>query len=63
VLSGEQVERFRVRLETHIAESQRILANAEQETCANSARHADLADQLNECVHESGKFPSTEGGE
>jgi DnaK suppressor protein len=45
VLSGDQIERFRVLLKTRIAESQRILGNAEQETRANSARHADLADQ------------------
>jgi DnaK suppressor protein len=45
VLSAKKTEHFRQLLETRIAESERILANAEQEVRANSARHADSADQ------------------
>jgi DnaK suppressor protein len=45
VLSAKKIEHFRQLLETRIAESERILANAEEEVRANSARHADSADQ------------------
>jgi len=45
VLSAKKTEHFRQLLETRIEESERILANAEQEVRASSARHADSADQ------------------
>jgi DnaK suppressor protein len=45
VLSSKKVEEFRTLLESRVAESQRILLSAEQETRASSARHADSADQ------------------
>jgi DnaK suppressor protein len=45
MLSGKLIERFRTLLESRMAESQRVLTNAEQETRANAARHADSADQ------------------
>ena len=45
MLSGKLIERFRTLLESRMAESQRVLTNAEQETRANAARHGDSADQ------------------
>jgi DnaK suppressor protein len=45
MLSGKKIEEFKTLLERRIAESQRVLASAEQETRASSARHADSADQ------------------
>ena len=45
MLSGKKIEEFRTVLESRIAESQRVLASAEEENRANAARHADSADQ------------------
>jgi DnaK suppressor protein len=45
VLSGKKAEHFKQLLETRIAELNRVLATAEQETRASAARHADPADQ------------------
>jgi RNA polymerase-binding transcription factor DksA len=45
VLSGKKAEHFKQVLETRIAELNRVLAAAEQETRASAARHADPADQ------------------
>jgi DnaK suppressor protein len=45
MLSGKKIEEFRTVLESRTAESQRVLANAEQETRASSATQADSADQ------------------
>ena len=45
VLSGKKAEHFKQLLETRIAELNRVLAAAEQETRASAARHADPADQ------------------
>ena len=41
----KKVEQFRIVLEARIVEAERILAEAERETRASSARHADSADQ------------------
>jgi DnaK suppressor protein len=38
-------EHYKRVLETHIAEAERIIANAEQEVRASSVKHADAADQ------------------
>jgi DnaK suppressor protein len=45
LLSTTRLEQFKKILGERISESERILANAEQETRANSARHADPGDQ------------------
>jgi DnaK suppressor protein len=45
LLSATRLEQFKKTLGERISESERILANAEQETRANSARHADPGDQ------------------
>jgi DnaK suppressor protein len=45
LLSGKKLQHFKENLEAQIAETERVLANAEQETRASSARHADSADQ------------------
>src|SRR5438552_18314889 len=45
VLSGKKAEHFKQLLETRIAEFNRVLVAAEQETRASAARHADPADQ------------------
>ena len=45
MLSGKKAEHFKQLLETRIAELNRVLATAEQETRATAARHADPADQ------------------
>src|SRR5205823_14645725 len=45
VLSGKKAEHFKQLLETRIAEFNRVLVAAEQETRARAARHADPADQ------------------
>ena len=45
MLSGKKAEHFKQLLETRIAEFNRVLATAEQETRASAARHADPADQ------------------
>jgi DnaK suppressor protein len=45
MLSRKQIEKFRTLLESRMAESQRVLTSAEQETRAYAARHADSADQ------------------
>ena len=45
MLSGKKAEHFKQLLETRIAELNRVLATAEQETRASAARHADPADQ------------------
>jgi DnaK suppressor protein len=45
LLSTSRLEQFKKVLGERISESEGILANAEQETRANSARHADLGDQ------------------
>ena len=47
MLSAKKTEHFRQLLETRIAESERILANAEQEVRASSARHADSTFWIN----------------
>jgi len=44
VLSGKKAEHFKQLLETRIAELNRVLATAEQETRASAARHADPAE-------------------
>jgi hypothetical protein len=49
VLSAKKTEHFRQLLETRIAESERILANAEQEVRAGSARHADSSYRAATC--------------
>jgi DnaK suppressor protein len=43
--SAKKIDHFRRVLETRIAEVERAIAAAEQETRATSARHADSADQ------------------
>jgi DnaK suppressor protein len=45
LLSTTKLEQFKKTLAERISESERVLANAEQETRANSARHADPGDQ------------------
>jgi DnaK suppressor protein len=45
LLSSKKVQEFKETLEARIAEFERVLANAEQETRAFSARQADAADQ------------------
>jgi DnaK suppressor protein len=45
MLSGKKAEHFKQLLETRISELNRVLATAEQETRASTARHADPADQ------------------
>ncbi|MGE5736029.1 MAG: TraR/DksA family transcriptional regulator [Acidobacteriota bacterium] len=45
MLSSKQLEQFKKNLEEHISECEWVLANAEEETRANSARLADTADQ------------------
>ena len=44
-MSGKKAEHFKQLLETRMAELNRVLATAEQETRASAARHADPADQ------------------
>ena len=43
--TADKAEHFRQLLETRLAEAQRVLASAEQETRASAAKHADSADQ------------------
>ena len=45
MLSAKETEHFKQLLETRIAELERALATAEQETRVSTARHADPADQ------------------
>jgi DnaK suppressor protein len=45
VLSTQKVQQFKTMLEARIVESERVLASAEKETRADTARHADTADQ------------------
>jgi DnaK suppressor protein len=45
VLSEKKAEHFKQLLESRISELNRVLAAAEQETRASTARHADPADQ------------------
>lgn len=45
MLSAKKIEQLRSLLQRRIEESQRVLANAEQETRASAARQADAADQ------------------
>ncbi len=45
MLSAKKLQQFKETLEARILECERVLANAEQETRANSARQADSADQ------------------
>ena len=45
LLSTKKLQQFKKTLAQRISESERVLANAEQETRANSARHADPGDQ------------------
>lgn len=45
MLSTQKVQQFKTMLEARISESERVLANAEEETRTNAARHADTADQ------------------
>jgi DnaK suppressor protein len=43
--SKSKLEHFKLVLETHVAEAERIIENAEQEVRASSVKHADAADQ------------------
>lgn len=43
--SKSKLEHFKLVLETHVAETERIIENAEQEVRASSVKHADTADQ------------------
>jgi DnaK suppressor protein len=45
VLSAKKIEQFKGVLESRIAEAERVIVDAEREIRANSARHADSADQ------------------
>ena len=45
MLSTTKREQFKKTLAERISESERVLANAEQERLTNSARHADPGDQ------------------
>ena len=45
LLSMKKLQQFKETLAQRISECERVLANAEQETRANSARQADSADQ------------------
>ena len=45
LLSTKKLEQFKKTLEEHISECEWVLANAEEETRANSERLADTADQ------------------
>jgi DnaK suppressor protein len=45
LLSTKKLQQFKTMLDARIVESKRVLATAEEETRANSARHADAADQ------------------
>ena len=45
MLSTKKLQQFKETLEGRILECERVLANAEQETRANSARQADSVDQ------------------
>ena len=45
LLSTKKLQQFKETLEARILESERVLANAEQETRANSARESDPGDQ------------------
>jgi DnaK suppressor protein len=45
LLSATKLEQFKKTLGERISESEQVLASAEQETRANSARHADPGDQ------------------
>lgn len=45
MLSTQKVQQFKTMLQARIVECERVLANAEEETRANAARHADTADQ------------------
>ena len=45
MLPTTKLEHFKKALGERISECERVLANAEQETRANSARHADPGDQ------------------
>ena len=45
MLSTKKLQQFKETLERRIAEFERVLENAEQETRANSARQADSSDQ------------------
>jgi DnaK suppressor protein len=45
LVSTKKVQQFKETLEARIVECERVLANAEEETRANSARQADSADQ------------------
>jgi DnaK suppressor protein len=45
LLSPKKLEQFKQALEARIAEFEHVLANAERETRASSARHADKTDQ------------------
>ena len=44
-MPSNRAERLKRVLENHIAEAERIIANAEQEVRASSVKHADPADQ------------------
>jgi DnaK suppressor protein len=43
--STKKLEQFKKTLEGRVSECERVLANAEEETRANSSRQADAADQ------------------
>jgi DnaK suppressor protein len=45
LVSTKKVQQFKETLEARMVECERVLANAEEETRANSARQADSADQ------------------
>jgi DnaK suppressor protein len=45
LLSTTRIEQFKKTLEERISECERVFASAEEETRANSARHADPGDQ------------------
>jgi DnaK suppressor protein len=45
LVSTKKLQQFKETLEARILECERVLANAEEETRANSARQADSADQ------------------
>ena len=45
MVSTKKLQQFKATLEARILECERVLANAEEETRANSARLADAADQ------------------
>ena len=45
MLSAKKLQQFKEALAERISECERVLANAEEETRANSSRQADAADQ------------------